>query len=125
MIVMNRWLVSSACMLALTVPAVAAAQTRDSTMRTDTTYVTTKTDTVARYPAKTDTTYRTTTTTTYAKTDTDNDHDQRAGFELKGGVSWGNVSNRGVLPGQLEGRNGFALGVGMFGGSPVGFGIEG
>jgi len=123
---MNRWLVSSACMLVLTVPAVAAAQTRDSTMRTDTTYVTTtRTDTVARYPATTDTTYRTTTTTTYAKTDTDDDHNQRAGFELKGGMSWGNVSNRGVLPGQLEGRNGFALGVGMFGGSPVGFGIEG
>jgi hypothetical protein len=55
----------------------------------------------------------------------DDDNDQKAGFEIKGGLSWGNVSNRGVLPGSLNGRNGIALGLGMFGGSPVGFGIEG
>jgi len=60
-----------------------------------------------------------------AKQDEGTDNAQKAGFEIKGGLSWGNVSNRGVLPGSLNGRNGVALGLGMFGGSPVGFGIEG
>jgi hypothetical protein len=63
--------------------------------------------------------------TTYSEQDDDTGNDQHAGFEIKGGLSWGNVSNRGVLPGSLNGRNGVALGLGMFGGSPVGFGIEG
>jgi hypothetical protein len=65
--------------------------------------------------------------TTYAEQEQqdEDDNDQKAGFEIKGGLSWGNVSNRGVLPGSLDGRNGVALGLGMFGGSPVGFGIEG
>jgi len=72
-------------------------------------------------------TYATTTysSTTTVKQDYGDDHDQRAGFEVKGGASWGNVSNRGVLPGSLRGRNGMALGLGVHGGSPVGFGIEG
>jgi len=71
--------------------------------------------------------YGTTTSSTYVEKQEvqDDDNDQKAGFEIKGGLSWGNVSNRGVLPGSLNGRNGVALGLGLFGGSPVGFGIEG
>jgi len=84
-------------------------------------------------PSQTDTarvtspTYGATTSTTYTEKKQDDgvDHSQKAGFEIKGGLSWGNVSNRGVLPGSLDGRNGMALGLAMFGGSPVGFGIEG
>lgn len=48
------------------------------------------------------------------------------GFGIKGGLSYGNVSNRGVLPGQLDGRTGFAAGIAL--GSEVGLlgiGIEG
>src|SRR4051812_40287043 len=151
---MKRWL-TSAFTLALAIPAIATAQTRDTTYtRTDTTVTRTQTQTT------TDTTYRgtgftgasdsaarrgtyssdtarrtyappstyagTSTTTTTTVKDTDDDTpDQRGGFEFKLGPSWGNVSNRGVLPGSLRGRNGWALGVGMFGGSPVGFGVEG
>jgi hypothetical protein len=33
------------------------------------------------------------------------------GFTLKGGLSYGNVSNTGVLPGTLQGRTGFAAGL--------------
>ena len=97
---------------------------------------TTSTDTTVRTTAPTygGSTGTTTTTPTYGTTSPtyseqevqdDDDNDQKAGFEIKGGLSWGNVSNRGVLPGSLNGRNGIALGLGMFGGSPVGFGIEG
>lgn len=47
-------------------------------------------------------------------------------FGLKGGLSFGNISNKGVLPGSLETRTGFAGGVYIGGGSSiVGFGIEG
>jgi len=143
---MNRWLVSAACMLSLAAPVAARAQTttRDTTIRGPDTLVTqtqtgprvdtTRTDTLYKSPSYTrtgstsDSAYRT--PATYAQTenksyDTDHDHDQKAGFEIKGGLSWGNVSNRGVLPGALNGRNGVALGLGVFGGSPVGFGIEG
>lgn len=35
------------------------------------------------------------------------------GLGIKGGFSYGNVSNRGVLPGQLRERTGFALGAGI------------
>jgi hypothetical protein len=33
------------------------------------------------------------------------------GFGIKGGLSYGNVSNRGVLPGDLDARTGFAVGL--------------
>jgi hypothetical protein len=35
------------------------------------------------------------------------------GIGLKGGFSYGDVSNRGLLPGQLTNRNGFAIGLGI------------
>jgi len=82
-------------------------------------------DTTYRTPPTYATTTYSSTTTTVKQQDYDDDHDQKAGFEVKGGASWGNVSNRGVLPGSLRGRNGMALGIGMHGGSPVGFGLEG
>jgi hypothetical protein len=44
---------------------------------------------------------------------------------LKGGLSYGNVSNRGVLPGNLSQRTGFAAGLSMgTGRNMLGFGIE-
>src|SRR5438128_8728087 len=47
------------------------------------------------------------------------------GVALKGGFSYGNVSNRGVLPGNLKERTGFALGLGAgTGRNMLGFGIE-
>jgi hypothetical protein len=50
----------------------------------------------------------------------------QSGFGIKGGASFGNVSNKGVLPGDLATRTGFAggLSVGSKGGL-VGFGVEG
>ena len=45
---------------------------------------------------------------------------------IKGGISFGNISNKGVLPGNLDTRTGFA--AGLFLGYRVGFlgvGIEG
>lgn len=50
----------------------------------------------------------------------------QGGMVLKGGISYGDVSNRGVLPGNLDGRTGFALGL-SFGGSGgvLGLGFEG
>jgi|ERR1043166_443385 hypothetical protein len=50
----------------------------------------------------------------------------QSGFGIKGGASFGNVSNKGLLPGDLETRTGFAAGlsVGSKGGL-VGFGVEG
>lgn len=48
------------------------------------------------------------------------------GFGIKGGGSFGNVSNRGVLPGNLGTRTGFAVGLALGSSSGVlGFGIEG
>jgi hypothetical protein len=50
----------------------------------------------------------------------------QAAFGIKGGVSYGNVSNRGVLPGSLSGRTGFAVGLAIGSASSVlGLGIEG
>jgi hypothetical protein len=48
-----------------------------------------------------------------------------AQFGIKGGVSWNNVSNSGVLPGDLNQFTGWTIGVG-FGttGAPVSIGIE-
>jgi len=50
----------------------------------------------------------------------------QGGFGIKGGFSYGNVSNRGLLPGQLRERTGFALGAGLgTTGTPLSFGLEG
>ena len=46
------------------------------------------------------------------------------GFGIKAGASFGNVSNRGVLPGEVGRRTGFAVGIAAFTPSPIGFGIE-
>src|SRR5438093_1394793 len=49
----------------------------------------------------------------------------QTGLGLKGGFSYGDVSNRGVLPGNLTERTGFALGLGVgTGRNMLGFGIE-
>ena len=48
------------------------------------------------------------------------------GLGVKGGLSWGNVSNRGLLPGELHERTGFAVGLGIgTTGTPLSIGIEG
>jgi hypothetical protein len=52
----------------------------------------------------------------------------QSGIVLKGGLSYGNVTNGGVLPGNLDTRTGFAVGLGLGpgGGHDVlGIGIEG
>ena len=50
----------------------------------------------------------------------------QSGVGLKGGFSYGNVSNRGLLPGNLQERTGFALGVSFgTGRNMLGFGLEG
>jgi outer membrane protein with beta-barrel domain len=50
----------------------------------------------------------------------------RAQLALKGGFSYGNVSNRGVLPGALHERTGFAAGVAFANTrNLLGFGVEG
>ena len=51
--------------------------------------------------------------------------DRSWGFGVKGGVSWSNVSNSGVFPGDLSQYTGWTLGLG-FGttGTPVSIGIE-
>lgn len=50
----------------------------------------------------------------------------QVGLGIKGGLSYGNVSNRGVLPGNLEARTGFAVGASVaFPGDPLGLGVEG
>jgi hypothetical protein len=46
-------------------------------------------------------------------------------ISLKGGLAFANVSNKGILPGELSGRNGFALGLGAHTGGLLGLGIEG
>lgn len=49
----------------------------------------------------------------------------QGGLGIKGGLSYGNVSNRGVLPGSLRGRTGFAVGVSAITGGFLGLGVEG
>ena len=50
----------------------------------------------------------------------------QSGLGFKGGFSYGNVSNRGVLPGALHERTGFAIGISLANAtSLLGFGIEG
>jgi Outer membrane protein beta-barrel domain len=48
----------------------------------------------------------------------------QAGIGIKGGLSYGNVSNSGALPGNVSQRSGFAVGVGATIGSPIGLAIE-
>ena len=49
----------------------------------------------------------------------------QAEFGLKGGVSFGNISNKGVLPGDLGTRTGFAAGASVgLGGGLIGAGAE-
>src|SRR5882762_6047283 len=49
----------------------------------------------------------------------------QGGVALKGGFSYGNVSNRGVLPGNLRERTGFALGLSFgTGRNMLGLGVE-
>ena len=49
---------------------------------------------------------------------------QGGGFGIKGGLSYGNVSNSGALPGSVTQRSGIALGVSALTGGALGFGIE-
>jgi len=49
---------------------------------------------------------------------------QGGGFGIKGGLSFGNVSNSGALPGSNTQRSGLALGVSAISGGAVGVGIE-
>ncbi len=49
----------------------------------------------------------------------------QGGVALKGGLSYGNVSNRGVLPGNLDHRTGFAVGLSAgTGRNMLGLGVE-
>ena len=47
------------------------------------------------------------------------------GIVLKGGLSYGGVSNSGVFPGEARTRNGAAIGIGLVTRKRVGFGLEG
>jgi Outer membrane protein beta-barrel domain len=51
----------------------------------------------------------------------------QAGFEvgIKGGASFGDVSNKGLLPGNLKSRTGFAAGASLATKGLIGLGIEG
>lgn len=49
----------------------------------------------------------------------------QGGFGIKGGFSYGNVTNRGLLPGALNHRTGFAAGLGFSGTGLMAFGFEG
>ncbi len=50
----------------------------------------------------------------------------QSGLALKGGVSFGDVSNKGLLPGDLDGRRGFAGGLAFGSGRGLlGIGLEG
>jgi hypothetical protein len=50
----------------------------------------------------------------------------QSGMALKGGMSFGNVSNSGVLPGNLDTRTGFAVGLSLGPGHGIlGIGVEG
>jgi hypothetical protein len=50
---------------------------------------------------------------------------RQGGLVIKGGLSYGNVTNSGVFPGEAKKRAGAALGLGIVTGAPVGIGIEG
>ena len=51
----------------------------------------------------------------------------QSGMTIKAGASFGNVSNRGVLPGSLSTRTGFAGGLALtlLGGDPLSLSVEG
>jgi hypothetical protein len=49
---------------------------------------------------------------------------QAGGLGIKGGLSYGNVSNGGALPGSVTQRSGFAVGVSAVSGGMLGVGIE-
>lgn len=49
---------------------------------------------------------------------------QGGGLALKGGLSYGNVSNGGLLPGQSGSRTGFAAGISATSGGMLALGIE-
>jgi hypothetical protein len=46
------------------------------------------------------------------------------GFGVKGGLSYGNVSSNGALPGNIKSHSGFAVGVGLLTGRTIGLGVE-
>jgi hypothetical protein len=46
------------------------------------------------------------------------------GLVLKGGLSYGDVSNGGVYPGGARTRSGAAIGLGLLSDGPLGFGVE-
>ncbi len=50
---------------------------------------------------------------------------QGGGLGIKGGLSYGNISNGGAFPGSVAQRSGFAVGVSANTGGVIGFGIEG
>ena len=52
-------------------------------------------------------------------------HAQGGGIAIKGGLSYGNVSNGGTFPGAVAQRSGFAIGLSANSGGMVGVGIEG
>jgi hypothetical protein len=54
----------------------------------------------------------------------DQDDPKTGGLVVKGGMSFGGVSNSGVFPGSSN-RNGFAIGLGLVTSAPLGLGIEG
>lgn len=49
----------------------------------------------------------------------------QASIGIKGGPSFGNISNKGALPGNLDTRTGMAFGLYLGSGGPIGIGIEG
>jgi len=50
---------------------------------------------------------------------------QGGGLSIKGGLSYGNISNGGAFPGSVAQRSGFALGLSANTGGMIGLGIEG
>jgi Outer membrane protein beta-barrel domain len=50
---------------------------------------------------------------------------QGGGLGIKGGLSYGNISNGGAFPGAVAQRSGFAIGLSANTGGMIGFGIEG
>jgi hypothetical protein len=48
----------------------------------------------------------------------------QGGIGIKGGLAYSDVSNSGVLPGDLHSRTGYAIGLGVESSAPVGFGLE-
>lgn len=50
---------------------------------------------------------------------------QGGGLSIKGGLSYGNISNGGAFPGSVAQRSGFAIGLSGNTGGMIGLGIEG